>query len=67
MVGPPISYYMCSVIHVHALPRIIRFSEFGLNMKWNEKTKRAHNDFKITMRMSGKPASFPSTFCLVFP
>ena len=67
MVGPPISYYFCSVIHVLALLRIIRFSEIGLNVKWNEKTKRAHNDFKITMRMSGKPASCSSTFCLVFP
>lgn len=39
------------------LPRVKRFSQFGLNLKWNEMAKHAYSDYKIAMRKSGKNVS----------
>ena len=37
--------------------RVRRYSQFGLNIKWNEMSKQAYSDYKIAMKNSGKTAS----------
>ena len=40
----------------------MRFSQFGLDIKWHAMTKAALSSYKVAMRESGKPASSSPIF-----